>query len=204
MKMISKIKDSFRKLSGMINESIEKLKKKIISHPMSILVTGDGISYFIIDGGYNSRRGLWTFKAFVMPRIYHNRSSLSDVIERKIGKNHYWSAFIRDILEYSIPMDDIEIPNNEVLALLELDLDNNDKDVLNQIMLTQFKNLFDRKIGESMSNIGSAVTAEDADKINPNTLMTYSINILNWSFIYKKNLEEVLLETYSNPAFMGI
>ena len=78
----------------------------------------------------------------------------------------------------------MELSEDQVVYILKLD----NKSIAPP--LEQFENLFDRKMGESMSNIGKEITAEDADNINPNSLMKYEISVIDRCLIIREFTEK--------------
>lgn len=177
----------FQRIREKFTDLIRKIKSKINVNrfenlPMNIIVDITGTSYFILDGAYDGNS--YKFKGFVLARVYHNRSTLGEILTKlTIDRRYQWSAHIKDILEYGIPISEVELNVSDIVYILE---PKNDGPVIEQ-----FQNLFDRKMGESMSNIGSYVTAEDADYIEPNSLMTYQISIIDRCLINKEIIERI-------------
>ena len=179
MRFLQKIKDKFTDL-------IRKVKTKIQSNrfdinPLNIIVDKTGTSYFVLKE-YDSDNKSYKFKGFILARVYHNRSTLGEVLTKlAIDRRYQWSAYIRDILEYGIPISEVELNESDMVYVLQPENEGP--------LLEQFENLFDRKMGESMSNIGASITAEDADHINPNSLMTYQLSIIDRCLINKEFIE---------------
>ena len=179
MRFLQKIKDKF-------NDLIRKIKTKIQSNgfdinPLNIIVDKTGTSYFVLKK-YDTDDGSCKFKGFILARVYHNRSTLDEVLTKlAIDRRYQWSAYIRDILEYGIPISEVELNESDMVYVLQPENEGP--------LLEQFENLFDRKMGESMSNIGASITAEDADHINPNSLMTYRLSIIDRCLINKEFIE---------------
>lgn len=179
MKFLQKIKNKFTDL-------IRSVKTKICSNrfdinPLNIVVDKSGTSYFVIEK-YDTDSESHKFKGFILARVYHNRSTLGDVLTKlAIDRRYQWSAYIRDILEYGIPISEVELNESDMVYVLQPENEGP--------LLEQFENLFDRKMGESMSNIGASITAEDADHINPNSLMTYRLSIIDRCLINKEFIE---------------
>lgn len=179
MRFLQKIKDKF-------NNLIKSIKTKIWSNgfdinPSNIVVDKTGTSYFVLKK-YDSDNKSYKFKGFILARIYHNRSTLGEVLTKlAIDRRYQWSAYIRDILEYGIPISEVELNESDMVYVLQPENEGP--------LLEQFENLFDRKMGESMSNIGASITAEDADHINPNSLMTYRLSIIDRCLINKEFIE---------------
>lgn len=179
MRLLQKIKDKF-------NDLIKSIKTKIWSNgfdinPSNIVVDKTGTSYFVLEK-YDTDDGSCKFKGFILARVYHNKSTLGEVLTKlAIDRRYQWSAYIRDILEYGIPMSEVELNESDIVYILQPENEGP--------LLEQFENLFDRKMGESMSNIGTSITAEDADHINPNSLMTYRLSIIDRCLINKEFIE---------------
>lgn len=186
MKFLEKIKSNLLNLVEKVKDKIKnKTKFSTLDPTMNIIVDTNGISYFILDGRYDAQDKTWRFKGFVLARVYHNRSTLGEILTKiSIEKRHSWSAYIRDILEYAVPISDMELSEDQVVYILKLD----NKSIAPP--LEQFENLFDRKMRESMSNIGASITAEDADHINPNSLMSYKISVIDRCLIIKEFTEK--------------
>ena len=180
MRFMQKVKNKFTDL-------IRKVKIKIQSsifniNLLNIVVDKTGTSYFVLKK-YDSDNKSYKFKGFILARVYHNRSTLGDVLTKlAIDRRYQWSAYIRDILEYGVPISEVELDKSDIVYILQPENEGP--------LFEQFENLFDRKMGESMSNIGASITAEDADHINPNSLMTYRLSIIDRCLINKEFVEK--------------
>ena len=179
MRFLQKIKDKFTDIIRKVKIKIQSSRFNI--NPLNIVVDKTGTSYFVLKK-YDSDNKSYKFKGFILARVYHNRSTLGDVLTKlAIDRRYQWSAYIRDILEYGIPISEVELNESDMVYVLQPENEGP--------LLEQFENLFDRKMGESMSNIGASITAEDADHINPNSLMTYRLSIIDRCLINKEFIE---------------
>ena len=179
MGFMQKVKNKFTDLIRKVKTKIQSSRFNI--NPLNIVVDKTGTSYFVLKK-YDSDNKSYKFKGFILARIYHNRSTLGEVLTKlAIDRRYQWSAYIRDILEYGIPISEVELNESDIVYILQPENEGP--------LLEQFENLFDRKMGESMSNIGASITAEDADHINPNSLMTYRLSIIDRCLINKEFIE---------------
>ena len=179
MGFMQKVKNKFTDLIRKVKTKIQSSRFNI--NPLNIVVDKTGTSYFVLKK-YDSDNKSYKFKGFILARIYHNRSTLGEVLTKlAIDRRYQWSAYIRDILEYGIPISEVELNESDMVYVLQPENEGP--------LLEQFENLFDRKMGESMSNIGASITAEDADHINPNSLMTYRLSIIDRCLINKEFIE---------------
>ena len=175
-----------QKVKNKFTDLIRKVKTKIQSNgfdinPLNIIVDKTGTSYFVLKE-YDSDNKSYKFKGFILARVYHNKSTLGEVLTKlAIDRRYQWSAYIRDILEYGVPISEVELDKSDIVYILQPENEGP--------LFEQFENLFDRKMGESMSNIGASITAEDADHINPNSLMTYQLSIIDRCLINKEFIE---------------
>lgn len=180
MGFMQKVKNEFTDLIRKVKIKIQSSRFNI--NPLNIVVDKTGTSYFVLKK-YDSDNKSYKFKGFILARIYHNRSTLGEVLTKlAIDRRYQWSAYIRDILEYGVPISEVELDKSDIVYILQPENEGP--------LFEQFKNLFDRKMGESMSNIGASITAEDADHINPNSLMTYRLSIIDRCLINKEFVEK--------------
>lgn len=180
MEFMQKVKNKFTDLIRKVKIRIQSSRFNI--NPLNIVVDKTGTSYFVLKK-YDSDNKSYKFKGFILARVYHNRSTLGDVLTKlAIDRRYQWSAYIRDILEYGIPILEVELNESDIVYVLQPENEGP--------LLEQFENLFDRKMGESMSNIGKEITAEDADYIEPNSLMKYEISVIDRCLIIKEFTEK--------------
>ena len=180
MEFMQKVKNKFTDLIRKVKIRIQSSRFNI--NPLNIVVDKTGTSYFVLKK-YDSDNKSYKFKGFILARVYHNRSTLGDILTKlTIDRRYQWSAYIRDILEYGIPILEVELNESDIVYVLQPENEGP--------LLEQFENLFDRKMGESMSNIGKEITAEDADNINPNSLMKYEISVIDRCLIIKEFTEK--------------